>query len=226
MEQTGCSGQIPNCHRHRKHGDESCDHRRSHRAVDVEGAVWGLVSSLLIDPDRLRAGLDAMIEAERAAGRGDPEAEAAVWLGRLAALGRKRARFQDMAAEGHMTFEELGERLREVDAGRLAAERELTEVEGRRSRIEELERDRDALLEHYSSMVPEALEELTGEERHQVYRMLRLRVHLHRDGALDVEGILCEPVCALMGTPSSIPETTGLCFGRWGVPVHSSRSTT
>jgi site-specific DNA recombinase len=202
-----------NCRRHHKHGDESCDHRRSHRAADVEAAVWGLVSSLLRDPARLRAGLDAMIEAERAAGRGDPEAEAAVWLGRLATLDRKRARFQDMAAEGYMTFEELGERLREVDAGREAAERELAQVEGRRCRIEELERDRDALLEHYAGMVPEALEELTGEERHQVYRMLRLIVYVHPNGDLDVEGVLREPVCTPTGTTSYIPGTTGVCFG-------------
>ena len=116
-------------------------------------------------------------------------AEAAVWLGRLAALDRKRARFQDMAAEGHMTFEELGERLREVDAGREAAERELAEVEGRRSRIEELERDRDALLERYAGMVPEALETLSPQERHRVYRMLRLKVVAHPDDTMEVQGV-------------------------------------
>jgi site-specific DNA recombinase len=202
-----------NCRRHHKHGDEHCDHRRSHRAADVEGAVWGLVSSLLRDPERLRIGLEEMIEDERAAGRGDPGAEARAWLERIAALDRKRARFQDMAAEGHMTFEELGERLREVDAARAAAERQLAEVEGRRSRIEELEADRDALLERYASMVPEALDGLTGEERHQVYRMLRLRVHLHRDGCLDVEGVLREAVCTPRGTPSSTREATGRCSG-------------
>lgn len=52
-----------------------------------------------------------MIDAERSAGRGDPEAEALTWLGRLAALDRKRSRLQDMAAGGHITFEELGAKL-------------------------------------------------------------------------------------------------------------------
>jgi site-specific DNA recombinase len=52
-----------NCRRHHKHGDENCDHRRTHRAADVEEAVWGLVSSLLRDPERLWAGLEEMIEA-------------------------------------------------------------------------------------------------------------------------------------------------------------------
>jgi hypothetical protein len=39
-------------------------------------------------------------------------------------------------------------------------------------------------------MIPEALDELTGEERHQVYRMFRLHVYVHSDGDLDVRGVL------------------------------------
>jgi hypothetical protein len=141
-----------------------------------------------------------MIEAERAGGRGDPERWAKSWLERIAALDRKRARFQDMAAEGLIRFEELGAKLRETDEARGTAERELAEVEGRRGRIEQLERDRDAIMEHYAGMVPEALDDLTGEERHQIYRMIRLRVTVHPDGGLDVEGVLREPVCTIAGT--------------------------
>jgi hypothetical protein len=96
--------------------------------------------------------------------------------------------------------DELGQRLRETNEARGTAERELAEVEGRRTRIEELERDRDSLLEHYSNMVPEALEGLTGEERHRVYRMLRLKAFLHPGGDLDVEGVLHEAVYTSTGT--------------------------
>ena len=42
--------------------------------------------------------------------------------------------------------------------------------------MKELERDRDALLESWAGMVPEALDSLTGDERNKVYRMLRLEV--------------------------------------------------
>jgi hypothetical protein len=187
------------CRKHHKRGGDACAHKRSHRAADMEGAVWNLVAGLLRDPERLRIGLDAMIEAERAGGRGDPEREARSWLDRLAALDRKRARFQDMAAEGHITFEELGAKLRETDEARGMAERELAEIEGRRGRIEQLERDRDAIMEHYARMVPEALDDLTGEEKHQVYRMIRLRVTIRQDGGLDAEGVLREPVCTPTG---------------------------
>jgi hypothetical protein len=158
------------------------------------------VGGLLQDPERLRVGLDAMIEAERSGGHGDPEREARSWLDQLAALDRKRTRFQDMAAEGLITFEELGARLGATAESRETAERELAELEGRRGRLEQLESDRDAIMEHYAGMVLEALEDLTGEERYQVYRMLRLRVTIRPDGGLDAEGVLREPVCTLTGT--------------------------
>ena len=197
------------CRNHRHHGDAECTNRKHYRAVDLEGRVWDLISGLLKDPERLRAGLDEMIEAERAEMRGDPEAEALIWLGRIAALDSKRSRYQDMAAEGHITFEELGAKLGELAADRATAERELEDLNARRSRLEDLERDKETLLEDYASMVPDALDELAGEERHQVYRMLRLQVFVSPDGDLDVRGVLREAVCTPMDTRSSTPGATG-----------------
>jgi len=191
------------CRNHRHNGDAGCTNRKHYRAVDLEGRVWDLISGLLKDPARLREGLNEMIEAERAGMRGDPEAEAVAWLGRIAALDSKRSRYQDMAAEGHITFEELGAKLRELEADRATAERELEELNLRRSRLEDLERDKETLLEDYASMVPERLDELTGEERHQVYRMLRLQVHVSPEGDLDVRGVLREAVCTLTDTRCS-----------------------
>ena len=42
--------------------------------------------------------------------------------------------------------------------------------------VEDLEADRDALLRDMADMVPEALDGLSGEERHRVYWMLRMEV--------------------------------------------------
>jgi site-specific DNA recombinase len=198
-----------NCRNHHQNGDAACTHKRSHRAVDLEESVWNLIAGLLRDPERLQAGLDEMIESERAGMRGDPEAEAMTWLGRLAALDAKRSRYQDMAAEGHITFDELGAKLRVFGEHRATAERELEELNLRRSRLEDLERDKETLLEHYAGMVPEALDELTGEERHQVYRMLRLQAYVASDGGLDVRGMLREPVCTMADTRSSTRGPTG-----------------
>jgi site-specific DNA recombinase len=188
------------CRNHHHHGDAECTNRKNQRAADLEGRVWDLISGLLKDPERLRAGLDEMIEAERAGMRGDPEAEAMAWLGRIAALDSKRSRYQDMAAEGHITFDELGAKLRELAADRATAERELEDLNLRRSRLEDLERDKETLLQDYASMAPEALDELTGAERHQVYRMLRLQVFVYPNGDLDVRGVLREAVCTSTDT--------------------------
>jgi hypothetical protein len=53
-----------------------------------------------------------------------------------------------------------------------------------------LERDRDALLESYAGMVPEALDALALEERRQVYRLLRLKVEVAGDGSVEARGVL------------------------------------
>jgi hypothetical protein len=39
-----------------------------------------------------------------------------------------------------------------------------------------LEHDRDTLMESYAGSVGEALEDLSPEERHRVYKLLRLEV--------------------------------------------------
>ncbi|MDP8940008.1 MAG: hypothetical protein M3N10_06920, partial [Actinomycetota bacterium] len=61
-------------------------------------------------------------------------------------------------------------------------------IEKRRERLEQLERDRQALMEAYTGIMPEALHSLTPEERHQLYRMLRMRVVAYPDKTLEVNG--------------------------------------
>lgn len=56
------------------------------------------------------------------------------------------------------------------------AEREVEALRSCRGRMEEIERDGEALLSSYAETVPEALEGLTPEERYRVYRMFGLRV--------------------------------------------------
>jgi hypothetical protein len=112
--------------------------------------------------------MDTAIEMHRAALRGDPEREAKVWLEKLAEVERKRARYQEMAAEELITLDELRTKLADLEDVRATAERELEEVQGRAGRIAELERD--ALLESYEALALEELDDLTPEERHGFYR--------------------------------------------------------
>jgi hypothetical protein len=152
--------------------------------------VWDLISRLLKDPERLKAGLEEMIEQERAELRGDPDQEAKSWLERLAEVDQERRGYLRLAAKGRLTDEELDEALAELEDARETAEKELRAVRARREVLEDLERDRDALLESYASMTPAALDTLSSEERHHVYKMLRLTVEVSSDGSLDVTGVL------------------------------------
>lgn len=122
--------------------------------------------------------------------RGDPEREVKVWLNKLASLDHKRSGYQEMAAEGLITFDELRAKLADLEETRQIAHDELAAIEGRKEEIEQLERDRDAIVEDYASEAIEALDSLTPEQRHELYKKLQLKIIAHKDGSLTVEGPL------------------------------------
>jgi len=169
---------------------ETCPNNKSIRSDKAHPAVWDLVSGLLSDPERLRAGLDAMIDEQRGTLRGDPEREAKAWLERLAALDRKRGGYLDLAADELMRRDELRAKLAALQEDHEKAEREIAAIEGRRERLEQMERDRDTIMEHYAGTVPGSLDDLSPEERHQVYKMLRLEVLAYPDKSLEVRGAI------------------------------------
>jgi hypothetical protein len=100
-------------------------------------------------------------------------------------------KYQDLAARGLLTYEELGEKLTALEETRSVARRELESLKGRSERLENLKRDRDAVLEAYANVTAEALEELSPEERNKLYKILRLRIALRDDGTLEVSGVFC-----------------------------------
>jgi hypothetical protein len=129
-----------------------------------------------------------MIEEERKGMRGDPERETKAWLQKLSEVDRKRDGFLDLAAEGFLDRDELRAKLAALEETRETAERELRAIRGQSELIENLEREKDAVIENYAGLVPGALEDLSPRERHQVYRMLRLKVVAHSDDNLEVSG--------------------------------------
>jgi len=146
------------------------------RAEETEAVIWDFVARLLKDPQTIRTGMERLIEQERSVNRGDPERTTRAWAEKLAECARLRAAYQDQQAAGLMTLEELGAKLTQLEEARRHAEREIMALKDFQERVEKLEEDRDALLESMASAVPEALDDLTGEERNKVYRMLRLEV--------------------------------------------------
>ena len=119
---------------------------------------------------------------------GDPAAETERWLEEISEARRKRAWYQEMAAEGLIEFEELRAQLAALEDTRKTAERELRTLEARTEHLAQLERDRDSLLDNYADLLPEAIDALGSEERHRVYRMIGMEAHLAPDGSLEVSG--------------------------------------
>ena len=87
-----------------------------------------------------------------------------------------------------MTDEELDEAMSELEESRRIIKSELEALEGRSKAIEDLERDRDAILESCAGMVREELDILPPEDRNRIYKMLRLQVTLHPEQPVSVTG--------------------------------------
>jgi site-specific DNA recombinase len=184
----GKSYHYYHCPKRRQYGKKACSDGKYYRAEELESAVWDAVSGILKDPEQLRADLDAMIELERGNMHCNPDKETKLWTDKLAEIDRRRRRYQEMAADDLITFDELRARLLELDRWRITAERELKALQSRKEHLDVLEQDRNVLLDNLTNIAPEALEALAPEERHQFYKMLRLKVITNLDGSLEVNG--------------------------------------
>src|SRR5215212_8726719 len=105
--------------------------------------------------------------------------------------------FLRLAAKGRITDEELAA----LEETRRTAERDLKDLRQHKELVGQMEQDRDALLEHYASLAPEALHSLTSEERCHLYKMLRLKDWLAKSGDLEIE-LAGVPVDGLGGSTS------------------------
>lgn len=81
-----------------------------------------------------------------------------------------------------MTLQELGAKLEELENGRRVAERELMALRSHQQRVEELEKDRDALLQSMSETMLGTLDDLSDEEKNRLYQMLHLEVTPSEEG--------------------------------------------
>jgi site-specific DNA recombinase len=178
------------CVRRRKRGRLCTCTQKSLAAIDAESTVWGFISDLLQDPRKISAGMETLIGQERATGPQEPVKEARLWQQKIAECVHKRSAYQDQQAVGLMTLEELGSKLQELDDARRLAQAELEALTRRQEHLEQLEEDREALLESMAEIVPDALEDLTPEERNKIYRMLRLEVTPLEEG-YEVSGAFC-----------------------------------
>jgi site-specific DNA recombinase len=171
---------------HYAYESKSCFNNKHHRADRLEPMVWNYVSGVMKNPDELRADLNRMIELQRRGTRGDPSKDAKLWAEKLVEVDRKRAKYQEAFAADAMTLTELKAYLAQLDETRKTAEHELEMIRGHEEYVRTLEADRDALLDSLEAQAPEALDKLTPEQRHQWYKLLKLRAGVFADGNVEV----------------------------------------
>ncbi len=178
---------------------DTCDNNKSIRSDWAHNAVWEFISGLLSEPERLQKGLERMIDEERDGLRGDPVQEARLHRNELRKLDRRRSGYIDLAADGEINRQELREKLAEVDQAREKARREIKTLESRKEHLVQLEREKEVMIETYAGIVPEALQNLSAEGRHRIYKLLQLRVTAHPDKTLGVSGIFGGPDGGTLG---------------------------
>jgi chromosome segregation ATPase len=182
--------------------------KKHHRADRLEPMVWNYVSGVMKNPEQLRADLDRMIELERTGKRGDPNKEARIWAEKLAEVDRKRTKYQEAFAADAVTLPELKAYLAQLDETRKTAEHELAALRSREEYVRELEAGRDALLDSLEAQVPEALDSLTPEQRHQWYKLLKLRADIFADGNVEVSWAGSASSVAVCETETLSPPAT------------------
>ncbi|MGI8540550.1 MAG: recombinase family protein, partial [Rubrobacteraceae bacterium] len=175
------------CPKRNQINKEACTNGKGHRAEAEELAVWEKIRAHMTNPAQLREDLERSIELARRETSGDPDRDAKTWAERLAEAEKMRVGYQEQAARGYMTLDELGKRLEEIEDERRIAERELQAARARSESLSQMEEDKEELLERYERITPAALDTLTDEERNKFYRMLRLKVLLYPDKPTELE---------------------------------------
>src|SRR5829696_2409881 len=177
------------CKRASAYGPDACPQRMI-RIEQVEPLLRDFVFGVLSDPDTIQRGLDSLIQRETEEVREDPDLVLKTLEESLSQNTHVRRAYQDQQAANLMTLEELAVRLEELEDARKMLEADLASLERSQQKAKELENDRDAVVASLAATIPEAFENLTGEEINTVYRKLRLRLIPSEEG-YNATGVLC-----------------------------------
>jgi site-specific DNA recombinase len=183
------------CGRKYRLGSDVCSQGKTFRAVETETMVWGFVSDVLKEPARLERGLDQLVEQEKALTATGPGEDGTTWLRKLTELETQEERLLDLYLENKLDMDRYERRLAQIRLTRKTAEDELVRIKAKADHVEQLERDKEALLNHYARIVPEQLDTLEPEERNRVYKMLDLTVLAHENGNLELTWALGAGPC-------------------------------
>jgi len=136
-----------------------------------------------------------MIEQEKALVSQGPADDSEAWLKKLTGLEVQEERLLDLYLESKLEMDRYEKRVAQINQSRSAVEKELERIKDRVARVDQLERDRDAVLNDYCRIVPEQLDALEPEERNRIYKMLDLTVLADEKGSLELKWALGSDPC-------------------------------
>jgi site-specific DNA recombinase len=180
------------CPRGRYSRDDGCLHNRHHPATELEALVFEQVRAVLSNPDLMRAGLRELVASETAEQERD-RSELAHWTEALQNVGIKTERLLDLYLNGGLERTLYEQKMASLRAEETSASEEIERLKTRRQMEEAAQSDMEALIEGYAEAVPEDLDALTPEERHEIYRMLGLRINLDNTEAVEIRGVVSVP---------------------------------
>ncbi len=154
-------------------------------AAAVDRAAWEWITTQILDPDRLQAGLEAL--------RGNP-----LWdeptkrryndaQQRAVAAAAQLHRLQDLYLLGHLTRDEYLTRRADIEAAEAAAIREQRDIETLCERAEPPTSGDMENAVSFAAAIREELQEVDFETRKRIVALLDTRVHLYADRRVIVD---------------------------------------
>ena len=104
-----------------------------------------------------------------------------LWTKQLANVDAKRSRYQDMAAEGLIDFDELRSKLGALGADRRTAAHELEVLSARADRFASLKLETEALIGAYADKASRGLDLYRPDDKHAACRALGVTYLTYQD---------------------------------------------
>ena len=177
------------CYTRYNSGLDACTNSRHMRADVLEELVWGAVLDVISNCNRLRRQWQKHINRQLRQLRGDPNKETRRLAESLQKLERRRSGYLDQEADGLMSREELRTKLAEVDRQREELRQALHETQDRQQTIKKLEFERDHNLDLVESLQGITYVTASPQDRHRIYKALRLQVEVDEEGQVRLSGI-------------------------------------
>jgi site-specific DNA recombinase len=177
------------CSRRRHNGKEACAYARYHRAEELEHRVERVILDLIRRPEIMLEHIEREVETRRNEAA-DSAAQRAMWQEQLQKIERKRSGFQDMTAEGLITFAESRTKLDALEGEADRVRKEITSLSEPHRAIQELEAI-PATIEQYIAELPEIIHsdsERKSSHLKEIYRKLNLEVLARKSGELIITG--------------------------------------